>query len=184
MSDSSLVLQVHTSWVRPACYCFMGVCLLLTAVLALTQPLPFADNPTLMRIMTGYVGGLAALVIIGINGAALTVRKKGILIDAQGITDTTGIMAPGALSWNAIEQVYVLKLYGEPYLCVVPKDITGWMEHLNRLQRRLAQANIDGGFAPVRIQYKKITKNVTEQDALRVIKQLHPELIGKTKKIR
>ena len=44
-------LSVSNSWVMHVLLVFMGLCLLTASVLAITQPLPYADNPELIKIM-------------------------------------------------------------------------------------------------------------------------------------
>ena len=46
-------LNITANVVLLGSYLFMGVCLLVGAILVLTQPLPFAENPIIMKVGIG-----------------------------------------------------------------------------------------------------------------------------------
>lgn len=179
-SESPLVIR--SKIFLPAIYTFMGLCLLLSSVLALTQPLPHADNPLLLYITLGVIGFPVSLAIVVLSARGVVRRRNAIVIDGRGITDNTGSMAPGLIPWEQIEEVYLLKLKDDTYLCVVPSDTDAWLASLGRGRRRLAQANMDAGFAPVRIQFKKVTERYDAQDGLAAARSFHPEKITRVRK--
>ena len=47
-------LSITANVVLLGSYLFMGVCLLAGAILVLTQPLPFAENPMIMKVGMGW----------------------------------------------------------------------------------------------------------------------------------
>ena len=49
-------------------------------------------------------------------------------------------------------------------------------------QARLAQANKDMGFAPIRIQFKKANDKYTAQDGLAAVRRFAPEKISRIRK--
>ena len=65
-----------------------------------------------------------------------------ILIDERGITDHSGALSCGFISWDRIKEVYLLKLHDDDYLCVVPEDQEAWYDGLTKGQKRLAKANM------------------------------------------
>lgn len=56
------------------------------------------------------------------------------------------------------------------------------MASLGRAPRRLAQANLDAGFAPIRIQFKKATERLTAADGLAAVRHFCPEKVSKVRK--
>lgn len=175
-------LLIRGKAVLPAIYAFMGVCLLFSSILALTQPLPHADNPTLIFLSLGVAGLPISVFIIIVSLRGILRRRNAIVIDRTGITDNTGSMAPGHISWEQIAEVHLLKLKDDTYLCVIPSDIETWLASLSRRQKRLAQANLDAGFAPYRIQFKKATERFNAQDGLASARSFHPEKITRVRK--
>ncbi len=179
---SSEALVIRAKILLPAIYTFMGACLLLAGTLALTQPLPHADNPIFMRVALSGLGIPFSIWILVSNVRKICLRRNAIVIDERGITDNTGSMAPGFVAWDEIEDVHLLKLKDDTFLCVTPTDYPGWSARLRRGQRRLAQANIDAGFAPIRIQFKKATERYAAADGLAAVRRFHPEKVSKVRK--
>lgn len=175
-------LSVNNNLVLLAIYAFMGLCLLLGSVLVLTQPLPYADNPLLMKVTMGYVGFPLSLGIIVVSVRKMIMRKDAILIDERGITDHTSGLSSGFTAWEDIKEIFLLKLKDDSFLCALPADYDAWYARLSKSQQRLAQANVDAGFAPIRIQFKKITDKYHAQDGLAVCRRFHPEKIGRVRK--
>lgn len=163
-------------------YTFMGACLLLASILVLTQPLPYAENPLLMKVAMGWFGFPLAIAFMALNVRKILTRRDAIVVDELGITDRTDGMASGFISWDDIEEVFLLKLKDDTYLCAVPQDYDAWRTQLGARQRRLAQANVDAGFAPIRIQFKKVTDVYTAQDGLCAVRRFHPEKITRVRK--
>lgn len=184
MGTCEYELRVKGDVVLPLTHVFMGTCLAIAALLAITQPIPFAENPLLIRIFMGWVGLPLAAAIIVMSARRIVLRGGAIVVDAEGIADRTGPLAPGLIRWNQIQEVYLLKLKDNSFLCVVPKDYDAWLAGLSRGRRRLAQANIDADFAPIRIQFEKATHAVRAEDGLAVARRLHPELITRVRKPR
>lgn len=180
--ESKGALVVRAKIMLPAIYMFMGLCLLVAAVLALTQPLPHADNPMFLRVTLGGLGLPCSIWLIVSNIRKIYLKRNAIVIDERGISDNTGSMAPGLIFWDEIADVHLLKLKDDTYLCVAPKDYDAWSARLRRGQRRLAQANLDAGFAPIRIQFKKATERLTAADGLAAVKRFHPEKVSKVRK--
>lgn len=168
----------------PAIYCFMSICLLAAALLALTQPLPHADNPLLLKIFLGGCGLACSVWLFTSNIRKILSQRSAIIIDENGITDNTGSMAPGFIAWDDVADVYLLKLKDDTFLCAIPEDYDAWSSKLSKRARRLAQANRDAGFAPIRIQFKKVTERYTAQDGLATVRALHPEKISRVRKPR
>ena len=146
-------LVIRAKVVLPAIYLFMGLCLLVAALLALTQPLPHADNPLFLRVTLGGLGLPCSVWLIVSN-----VRKI------------------------HLADVHLLKLKDDTYLCAVPADYDAWSARLRRGQRRLAQANLDAGFAPIRIQFKKATERSGAADGLAAVRRFHPEKVSRVRK--
>ena len=165
-----------------ASYVFMGACLFVGAVLVLTQPLPYAENPLIMRVGMGWIMLPVSLFIIGSNITKIVKRRNAILIDENGITDNTDSMGSGFTPWDQIQEVFLLKLKDDTYLCAVPNDYDAWASTRNRRQARLAQANMDMGFAPIRIQFKKANDRYCAQDGLAAVKRFHPEKVTRVRK--
>ncbi len=163
-------------------YLFMGICLFAGAVLVLTQPLPYAEHPMVMKIGMGWVMLPASAFIVGSNITKIARRRNAIVIDENGITDNTDSMGSGFTPWDQISEVFLLKLKDDTYLCAVPTDYDEWVKTRNRRQARLAQANMDMGFAPIRIQFKKADERYHAQDGLAAARRFHPEKITRIRK--
>ena len=103
-------------------------------------------------------------------------------IDESGITDNTDSMGSGFTPWEQISEVFLLRLKDDTYLCAVPTDYDSWASTRNRRQARLAQANKDMGFAPIRIQFKKANDKYTAQDGLAAVRRFAPEKISRIRK--
>ena len=165
---------INANVVLLASYLFMGACLLLGAILVLTQPLPYAENLLIMKVGMGWVMLPVSALIIR--------RRNAIVIDEKGITDNTDSMGSGFTPWDQIADVHLLKLKDDTFLCAVPADYDAWVKTRNRRQARLAQANMDMGFAPIRIQFKKASDRVNAQDGLAAVKRFHPEKVSRIRK--
>ena len=109
-------------------------------------------------------------------------RRNAIVIDESGITDNTDSMGSGFTPWEQISEVFLLRLKDDTYLCAVPTDYDSWASTRNRRQARLAQANKDMGFAPIRIQFKKASDKYTAQDGLAAVRRFAPEKISRIRK--
>lgn len=175
-------LAVNANVVLIASYLFMGICLLFGAVIVLTQPLPYAENLLVMKVCMGWIMLPASTFIIGLNIIKIARCRNAIVIDEKGVTDNTDSMGSGFTPWDQIADVHLLKLKDDTFLCAVPVDFDEWVKTRNRRQARLAQANMDMGFAPIRIQFKKASDRLNAQDGLAAVKHFHPEIVSRTRK--
>lgn len=175
-------LSITSNVVLLGSYLFMGVCLFAGAILVLTQPLPFAENPLVMKVGMGWLMVPVSLFIICSNITKIVKRRNAIVIDENGITDNTDSMGSGFTPWDQISEVFLLKLKDDTYLCAVPVDYDSWVSARNRRQARLALANKDMGFAPIRIQFKKANDRYTAADGLAAVKRFHPEKATRIRK--
>lgn len=178
------VLEVRNPIVLHILIIFMGVCLLVAALLAAFAPLPYAENPMVMRIGMGYCGIPVALGLIYMNVRKLVHRRNAIRIDAEGITDNTSALSSGFTPWDDISEVFLLRLKNDDYLCAIPSDFDTWYAKLSKRQQKLAQANLDAGFAPIRIQFKKVTDRVSSKDGVAFVKKLMPKKVTRIRKPR
>lgn len=161
---------------------FMGICILTAAILAATQELPYAPNPALMKYTTGYLGVPFAILFIAYNIHRIVNRHNAILIDESGITDHTTSFSAGFIAWDDIKEVYLLRLHDDDYMCVVPANFDTWYASLNKRQQRLAKANMDAGFAPIRIQFKKVTEKVKSKEGVAFCKKIQPKKVTHVRK--
>lgn len=175
-------LSITANVVLLGSYLFMGVCLFAGAILVITQPLPFAEHPLVMKIGIGWIMIPVSLFIICSNAVKIVRRRNAIVIDEKGITDNTDSMGSGFTPWDEISEVYLLRLKDDTYLCAVPVDYDAWVAKRNRRQERLARANRDMGFAPIRIQFKKANEKYTAQDGLAAVRLFAPKKITRTRK--
>jgi hypothetical protein len=91
-------------------------------------------------------------------------------------------MSPGFISWDIVESAYILELGHNTYIAIDVKDPDSFMAGLSKRQARLAKANMESGFSPIRIQLATVSEDTTTADAFKVIKKLHPKLTrGKVK---
>lgn len=181
-SDS--VLEIRNPIVLHLILIFMGVCLFVAALLAAFAPLPYAENPLVMRVGMGYLGLPASVILIGMNVHKLVNRRNAIRIDEDGITDNTTALSSGFTPWDQISEVFLLRLKSDDYLCAVPADYDSWFANLSKRQQRLAQANLDAGFAPIRIQFKKVSDRVTSKEGVAFVKKLKPKKVTRIRKPR
>lgn len=163
---------------------FMGACILTAAILAATQSLPYAPNPALMKYTTGYLGIPFAILFIAYNVHRIVNRHNAILIDESGVTDHTTSFSAGFIAWDDIKEVYLLRLHDDDYMCVVPSDFDAWYATLNKRQQRLAKANMGAGFAPIRIQFKKVTEKVKSKEGVAFCKKIQPKKVTRVRKPR
>lgn len=179
---STAEFTVTGNVVLPALYIFMGACLAVGALLVISQPLPFAENPILMKVTMGYLGLPVSIAIIALNVRKITTRREAIRIDERGITDRTGALASGFTPWDEISEVYLLKLKDDSFLCAVPSDYEAWLGRLSTRQRRLATANSDAGFSPIRIQFKLVTDKASAQDGINAVRRIRPDKVTRVRK--
>jgi hypothetical protein len=109
-------------------------------------------------------------------------RHNAILIDESGITDHTTSFSAGFIAWDDIKEVYLLRLHDDDYMCVVPANFDTWYASLNKRQQRLAKANMDAGFAPIRIQFKKVTEKVKSKEGVAFCKKIQPKKVTHVRK--
>ncbi len=181
-SAGAQALSINNNVFMLFAYMFMGLCLFAGAILVLTQPLPFAENPIVMKVGMGWVMLPVSAYIIGSNVVKFAKRRNAIVVDERGITDNSDSMGSGFTPWEQISEVFLLKLKDDTYLCAVPANYDEWVKTRNRRQARLAQANMDMGFAPIRIQFKKATDRYIAQDGLNAVKRFHPEKVTHVRK--
>lgn len=181
---SNDVLEIRNPIVLHIILIFYGLCLLVAALLAAFAPLPYAENPMFMRIGMGYCGIPFSIALIYLNIHKIIHRRNAIRIDKNGITDNTTSLSSGFTSWDNIAEVFLLRLKSDDYLCAIPADYDSWYEHLSKRQQRLAKANLDAGFAPIRIQFKKVGNSVSSKDGVAFVKKLKPKKVTRVRKPR
>lgn len=81
-------LSITANVVLLGSYLFMGVCLLAGAILVLTQPLPFAENPMVMKVGMGWVMIPVSLFIICSNIIKI-VRRRNASSSTRAASPTT-----------------------------------------------------------------------------------------------
>lgn len=178
------VLEIRNPVMMHLILTFMGSCLLLAALLAAFAPLPYAENPMIMRIGMGYCGIPVSIGLIYMNVRKLIKRRNAIRIDLEGITDNTTALSSGFTPWDQISEVFLLRLKSDDYLCAIPADYDAWYASLSKRQQRLAQANLDAGFAPIRIQFKKVSDRVSSKEGVAFVKKLKPKKVTRIRKPR
>ena len=178
------VLEIRNPVMMHLILTFMGSCLLLAGILAAFAPLPYAENPMIMRIGMGYCGIPASIGLIYMNVRKLIKRRNAIRIDLEGITDNTTALSSGFTPWDQISEVFLLRLKSDDYLCAIPTDYNAWYANLSKRQQRLAQANLDAGFAPIRIQFKKVSDRVSSKEGVAFVKKLRPKKVTRIRKPR
>lgn len=177
-------LEVRRDAVRSASLVFLGACLFVAAVAAAFSPLAYADNELTTRLFMGYLGLPVSCGIIAFNAWKLIGHRNAVIINESGITDNTTALSSGYTPWEHIAEVYVLRLKDGDFLCVAPIDYDAWIAGLNRGQKMLAQANNESGFAPIRIQFAKVSHTVTAMDALAVVRLIRPDKVTRVRKPR
>lgn len=157
----------------------MSLCFVLATFLALTQPLPHAENPLLLKISMGYIGFPCAIAFCGNILSKLCFKKYVFILSTQGIYDATNAFSSGFIAWEDINHIYAYQDTHDTYLCIEPSSKT-WTNSLPKKAKILAQANIDAGFSPIRIQLPHHKRNVyTVNDLIEIINTIHPEKITK-----
>ncbi|EHF03047.1 hypothetical protein HMPREF1008_00088 [Olsenella sp. oral taxon 809 str. F0356] len=183
-SKSKKSLVVKRNAMKYIALVFMGICLFTTALFCIFAPLPYADNELLMRIGMGYLGLPTAIAIIVFNSYEFVVKRKAIILDEHGITDYTNSMSSGFTPWDEISDVYLLKLKSGDYLCADPVNLNAWLGTLSKKQIRLAQANMDLGFSPIRVQFSSVTDAITAKEGVDFVKTLQSKKVSHTRKPR
>lgn len=177
-------LSVQRDLFKYVSLAFMAVCMSVAAVLALTAPeLPGTDNPTWMRIGMGVFGLPFSIGLLVFEIRRIFFDRYIFRIDEQGILDRSSAMAPGFVSWDAIQDVYLLTVQDNEFLCIDFNDREAWVGSLSKRRQRLAKANMDMGYAPMRVQFAAFTNVYGVRDALDVVKTLHPELLRRKRAI-
>lgn len=176
-------LVVKRDLLRCGLLAFMGVCLTVAGALALFAPLQVEDALS-TRI---WMGGFGTAIGIGITAWSiyrLRVQPYLLSIDEHGIVDNSNWMSPGLIEWDQVRDAYILELGHNSYLCVDLEDPHGFLKSLPRRRQKLMEANLQSGFAPVRIQLAAMPGGYTCKDALDVVHTLHPGLVRGKKKIK
>lgn len=178
------VLEIRNPIIMHLILTFMGGCLLAAALLAAFAPIPYAENPMIMRVGMGYCGIPISLGLIYFNVRKLISRRCAIRIDRTGLTDNTTALSSGYTPWDEISEVFLLRLKNDDYLCALPVDYDTWYAKLSKRQQWLAQANVDAGFAPIRIQFRKVSDRVTSKEGVSFVKKLLPKKVTRVRKPR
>lgn len=178
------VLEIRNPIIFHAILVFMGLCLAAAASLAIFAPLPYAENPLVMRIGMGYCGLPISLALIYMNARKILFRRNAVRIDLDGITDNSTALSSGFTAWDDIAEVFLLRLKNDDYLCALPVDYDAWYQRLSKRQQKLAQANLDAGFAPIRIQFRKVSTRVTSKEGVSFVKKLFPKKVTRVRKPR
>jgi len=107
------------------------------------------DGPVMLALAAVAVPffGLIALWAI----YRLVVPHPLVVVDAQGIRDTSLLLAAGLVRWDEIARVYVGGVGRQRFLCVVPADPEAFLRRQAPFKRRLMRANIGLVGAPVNI---------------------------------
>lgn len=177
-------LEVRYGIVRHLILIFCGVCLVVAAACAAFAPLPYADNELLMRVGMGYIGLPVSIALVAFNVYKIWKRRTAILIDEHGITDYSSALSSGFTPWDEIKEVYLLRLKSDDFLCAVPEDYDAWLGSLSKRRQRLATANVDAGFAPIRIQFRKVNEHVTAKQGVSFCKKIRPKKVSHVRKPR
>ena len=83
-------------------------------------------------------------------------------IDAQGIRDSSSLLAAGVLRWDEIARVSVTGLGRHRFLCILPADPAAFLQRQAPLTRRLMRANSALLGAPVTIAQAALPLSLDE----------------------
>lgn len=176
-------LVIKRDLLRCGLLAFMGVCLTVAGVLALFAPLQVEDAFSIRL----WMGGFGTAMGIGVTAWSLyrlLVQPYLLAIDENGIVDNSNWMSPGRISWDQVRDAYILELGHNTYLCLDLEDPQGFLAALPKRRQKLMEANMQSGFAPIRIQLASVPGGYTCKDALDVVRRLHPGLVRGKKKIK
>lgn len=177
-------LIVNRDRVKCALTAFMGACVALAGALALFAPLAPGQDELSVRLWMGVAGLPLGAAVLLWSLDRLVRRPELLAIDGRGIRDRSNWMSPGEICWDDVSAAYVLEMGANSYLCLELADVEGFSARLNGRQRKLLEANVTTGFAPVRIQLASVPGGHTSEDALAVVRRLHPELVRGKKKVK
>lgn len=177
-------LIVNRDRVKCALTAFMGTCVALAGALALFAPLAPGQDELSVRLWMGVAGLPLGAAVLLWSLDRLVRRPELLAIDGRGIRDRSNWMSPGEIGWYDVSAAYVLEMGANSYLCLELADVEGFSARLNGRQRKLLEANVTTGFAPVRIQLASVPGGHTSEDALAVVRRLHPELVRGKKKVK
>ena len=106
---------------------------------------------TLFYIAIGLVSivffGMALFYAVG----RLFNPTPAIEINARGITDNATAMGVGFVAWDEIASVHIGTTAGKRFLCLVPKDVPGFLARQPAWKRGVMRTNVSMVGAPITI---------------------------------
>lgn len=183
-NDIPCELVVMRDRMKCALTAFMGACVAVSGALALFAPLAPGQDELSVRLWMGAAGLPLGVGVLLWSLERLVRRPELLAIDERGVRDHSNWMSPGEILWDDVSGAYVLEMGANSYLCLELADTEAFAARLNKRQRKLVEANLTTGFAPVRIQLASVPGGHTCDEALAVVKKLHPELVRHKKKVK
>lgn len=83
--------------------------------------------------------------------AARSKSRPLLIVNEQGITDQSSLIALGFLPWEAIDTITLKPYLGQTFLSVSLKDNNRYLSKMNWFQKQACQANLKLGFPLVNI---------------------------------
>ena len=108
-------------------------------------------DPTKLAIV-----GYASIVLFGflavIFSRKLPDKKPGLIIDNSGLTDNSGALSVGHISWSDVEDISVLEIQRNKMLMIHVKDPHKYIDRqTNLIKRKLMQMNNNSYGTPISI---------------------------------
>lgn len=112
----------------------------------------------------------AGIPFFGLGGAFILYRlvkwRPSFIADASGFTDSASVAGIGHIPWSDVDHIKSYEIRGQPLLGVWPKDVQALLERQGSMRRRLMQANISMGSAPIAIPQATLPMKVEELASL------------------
>lgn len=90
--------------------------------------------------------------------------------DAAGVTDNSGLFAPGFLPWAEVEAIALTYVRAHCFLEISLRDPAAYLSRLSHWKRTAAQSNLDMGHQPICV--KLSNAGVEPEDLLDGLQQL------------
>jgi len=131
---------------------------------------PILGNPTLI-----FIVGLASILFFGL--VAVTIfrkfsdKKKGLIINSQGITDNSSGVSAGLIPWKDIQEIKVSQVMSQKFLMFIVSNPQDYIDKVtNPFKRNAMKMNYKSYGSPISISSNALQTNFDDLQKLLIEK--------------
>jgi hypothetical protein len=135
---------------------------------------PVLKNPFLGNPIVIFFVGIASVLFFGLCGffiiRQLPVKKTGLIIDNNGLTDISSAVSVGQILWSDIEEISVVKIQRQRLILLKVKNAQAFIEKQpSGFKRKIMQMNLNMYGTPLSITANSL--QIKFDDLLNMISQ-------------